>query len=519
MTIKKLQFILCAVATLTLASACKTSLKTTVYGLPDGKVEWIFLQLNDVYEIGKLENGKVGGLARVSTVKQGLLKENPNVFTVMAGDFLSPSVIGTLKYEGSGIKGRQMIDAMNALGVNLVCFGNHEFDLDFPDLQKRMDESTFEWLSSNAFKKEGESIVPFGKTGDADGHPEYKILNINDGKANESVKVGIWGVVLDANKKDYIHYSDPFERSKTLITEVLPKEADVFVGLTHLSVDQDKRIATENPSVSLIMGGHEHTNMKHMIGNTIITKADANAKTVYVHRCSYDIKTKKTTISSQLIKIDDTIAEEPTVAAVVKKWEDIANTSFKNAGFNPTEVITELTETLDGRETSLRMQQNNMGSAIAKAMTAAAKKPVDCAFFNSGSIRIDDQVTGKITPVDVIRIMPFGGKVAEFDIKGVELKKVLLAGLSAKGRGGYLQWDKIAYDEVTKNFTINSLPLNETKIYHCATNDFLLSGRETGLEFFNAKNPNISNVTLPTDPADINNDLRKVFIQYLKNRK
>ena len=196
-------------------AACSTTKKTTVYGEADGKVEWIFLHLNDVYEIGSLEDGKTGGLARVSTIKQNLLKENPNVFTVLAGDFLSPSVIGTMKFEGSGIKGRQMVETMNALGVNLVCFGNHEFDLDYPDLQKRMDESTFEWLSSNAFKTEGEGIVAFGKTGDEDGHPEYKVLTINDGKANESVKVGIWGVVLNANKKDYVQYSDVFERSKT----------------------------------------------------------------------------------------------------------------------------------------------------------------------------------------------------------------------------------------------------------------------------------------------------------------
>jgi 2',3'-cyclic-nucleotide 2'-phosphodiesterase (5'-nucleotidase family) len=507
------------VALLIAFAACSTTKKTTVYGEADGKVEWIFLQLNDVYEIGSLENGKSGGMARVSTVKQNLLKENPNVFTVLAGDFLSPSVIGTLKYEGAGIKGRQMVETMNALGVNLVCFGNHEFDLDYADLQKRMDESTFEWLSSNAFKTQGEGIVAFGKAGDADGNPEYKVLTINDGKANESVKVGIWGVVLDANKKDYVQYSDPLERSKTLITDVLPKEADVFVGLTHLSVDMDKQIAAENPSVSLIMGGHEHTNQIYKIGQTVVAKADANAKTVYVHRCSYNLKTKKTTVNSELVKIDETIADEPKVAAVVQKWNDIAEKSFKAGGFSPNEVVAELTEVLDGREASLRLQQNNLGSAVAKSMSAAAKKPVDCAFFNSGSIRIDDQVTGKITQKDIIRIMPFGGKIVEFDIQGSELRKVILAGLLSKGRGGYLQWDKISYDDATKTIKIMNEPLNDSKTYHCATNDFMLSGKENNFDFFNVKNPNISNIDMPSDANDIRLDIRKAFIQYLKNKK
>jgi 2',3'-cyclic-nucleotide 2'-phosphodiesterase (5'-nucleotidase family) len=500
-------------------AACSTSKKTTVYGIADGKVEWIFLQLNDVYEIGAIENGKAGGLARVGTVKQNLLKENPNVFTVMAGDFLSPSVIGTLKYEGSGIKGRQMVETMNALGVNLTCFGNHEFDLDYPDLQKRMNESKFEWLSSNAFKKEGEGIVAFSKAGEPDGIPEYKVLTINDGKANESVKVGIWGVVLDANKKDYVQYSDPLERSKSLVSEVLPKEADVFVGLTHLPVDVDKQVAAENPSVCLIMGGHEHNNQIYKVGQTTIAKADANAKTVYVHRCSYDLKTKKTTVRSELVKIDDSIADEPTVMAVINKWNAIADASFKAGGFNPDEQVAELTEILDGREASLRLQQNNMGSAVAKSMAAAAKKPVDCAFFNSGAIRIDDQVSGKITQKDIIRIMPFGGKIVELDIKGSELRKVLLAGLLSKGRGGYLQWDKISYDDAAKTLTVNGSLLSDSKTYHCVTNDFLLTGKENNLEFFTAKNPNLSNIDVPTEATDIRSDMRKAFIQYLKNKK
>ncbi|NJN35215.1 MAG: hypothetical protein HC817_14170 [Saprospiraceae bacterium] len=144
-------------------SACKTVQKTR-YNVADGKVEWIFLHLNDVYEIAPLGGGKLGGLARVATLRKQLLTENPNTFTVMAGDFLNPSLIGTLKHEGESIKGKQMVEVMNALGFDFVSFGNHEFDLDYPDLQKRIDESRFEWIASNAFKTEGEGIQAFTRT-------------------------------------------------------------------------------------------------------------------------------------------------------------------------------------------------------------------------------------------------------------------------------------------------------------------------------------------------------------------
>ena len=101
----------------------------------DGKIDFTFLQLNDVYEIAPIQGGKFGGMARVETVHQQLLQENKNTMLFMAGDFLNPSLLGTLKYEGERIRGKQMIEVMNAMKFDLVAFGNHEFDLKKSDLQ------------------------------------------------------------------------------------------------------------------------------------------------------------------------------------------------------------------------------------------------------------------------------------------------------------------------------------------------------------------------------------------------
>ncbi len=517
----KILRLLAIVALVSNLSCSSSKLATTTFGIADGKVEFIFLQMNDVYEIAPLNGGRVGGLARVATIRQQLLKENPNTLTFMAGDFLNPSLIGTLKYQGEGIKGKQMVEVMNAVGVNFAGFGNHEFDLDFPDLQKRIDESTFEWIASNAFKTEGEGIVAFGRSKDAENNylPEYKILNIKDGNSGESVKVGLWSVVIDANKKDYVHYTDLFERSNSLIEDVLKKESDVFVGLTHVGIEDDKMIAAKNPSVSLIMGGHEHNNTRLEIGKTIIAKADANAITVWVHRCSYNLKSKQLSINSQLVNVDDKIIEDPKVAAVVKKWTDIADASFKKAGFNPDEVVTTLVEPLDGRSASIRSTQNNLGNVITQSMAAAAKKPVDCALVNSGSVRIDDQLTGKMTQADVVRILPYGGGLVEMDVRGSELRKVLLAGLASKGRGGYLQWFKVDCNEADKSFKINGSLLDDSRSYHIITTDFLFSGKETNFDFFTSVNPNVSNIEISTDVNDLRFDIRKALIAHLKSKK
>jgi 2',3'-cyclic-nucleotide 2'-phosphodiesterase (5'-nucleotidase family) len=61
---------------------------------PQLYTQWTILQMNDVYELIPLSGGKKGGLARVATIRKLLREENPNTFTVMAGDVVSPSALG-----------------------------------------------------------------------------------------------------------------------------------------------------------------------------------------------------------------------------------------------------------------------------------------------------------------------------------------------------------------------------------------------------------------------------------------
>ena len=87
-------------------------------------------------------------MARVATI----IKQHESryqTFVVLAGDFVSPSVIGTTKIDGQKVNGRHMVDIMNKAGVDLVTFGNHEFDIPEDDLQQRINESQFAWLSSD----------------------------------------------------------------------------------------------------------------------------------------------------------------------------------------------------------------------------------------------------------------------------------------------------------------------------------------------------------------------------------
>src|SRR3954464_13495780 len=98
------------IAVLFSTASCKTI--RTALGKDDGKIEVTFVQVNDVYEIAPLANGKEGGMARVATLKKQYIKDKPNTLLVIAGDLVSPSVYNSLLYQGKGIRGKQMIEAM-----------------------------------------------------------------------------------------------------------------------------------------------------------------------------------------------------------------------------------------------------------------------------------------------------------------------------------------------------------------------------------------------------------------------
>ena len=509
------KFILIGCLLTVLFSACKTSQIFT-----QNKVEITFLHVNDVYEISPLEGGKIGGMARIATLRKELIQQNPNTITILAGDFLNPALISTFKHEGKSIKGKQMVDAMNAVGFDWVGFGNHEFDLDEVDLQKRIDESTFNWLASNVLQNEKGNLKPFHKVVDGAKipFPKTAILTFKNSQG-QIVKVGMFSVVLPSNKKEYVYYGDFFE-SAVKTYDILKTECDFVVGITHLNKADDAKLAEMLPGVKLLMGGHDHDNMIERVGTTTIAKADANAKTAYIHTISFDTKTKIASVQSKLRKIDESIQQDSAVALVVKKWDDIMDVALKKAGMDRNDVVSQISEPLDGREASMRNAHTNLGNLIAKAMTASASKSVDCSIFNSGSVRIDDQLSGRITQLDIMRILPYGGKIVEVNLKGRLLERILETGLKNKGNGGFLQWDKITHDEAKNEWFVNGKLLDVNQDYYIAIPKFVMEGKETNFGYLTIQNPDVKKV-IESDEKDMNdvrNDVRKVLIVYLKGK-
>lgn len=476
---------------LTLLFSCQTTQKVVDTTLPtnttkdDGRIKFTFLQINDVYEISPMEGGKVAGMARVAALDRQLQEENPNTLFVLAGDFLNPSLYGTIKYDDELVSGRQMVEVMNTAGVDLVAFGNHEFDLSEKALQDRINLSEFQWIGTNVLQNRVDSMPPFSPTnkaqyvapfyqekqGKKNYIPETYRWQIKDEDGTE-LTIGIFSATINSNPKPFVTYEDYTEEATKAYLE-LACRSDLVLGLTHLKVEEDMALAAKLPNVPLLMGGHEHHHMKVDVGDVTITKADANAKTAWVHRFEFDKNTGKHTLESKLVNITNEIVSEPNTQKVVTHWEGVLHEKLKEVYPNPNKIIYRSSEPLDGRAMSVRTQPTNLGQMICNGIAKATN--TEAALLNAGSIRIDDQLEGAIQAIDIFRVMPFKGNVAEIELSGTLLLKILEYGLVERfGSGSYLQSYNLTYDKMKKVGTIGGQPIQTSSTYRVGFGSYIL---------------------------------------------
>jgi 5'-nucleotidase / UDP-sugar diphosphatase len=492
------------------------SLSLGVAGAHAESIEAQILQLNDIYEIAPIQGR--GGLARIATLQGQLRRQNPNTISVMAGDFLSPSALGTAKVGGERLAGRQMVDVLNIMGLDYATFGNHEFDLTEKQFRQRLAESKFRWFSSNTTEADGRSYPQVART----------IIHTFKGKDGGTFRVGLIGLTLDANKTPYVQYQSVLVAARREVQQLTGK-VDAIVAVTHQNIAEDRQLAAEIPQIDLILGGHEHENIQQWRSvarvarspqcpraRTPIFKADANGLTIYVHRLRFDTITHCLGIDSQIQEITAALPEEPQTAAAVQKWQKIAFDGFRADGFEPERVIATTTVPLDGLETSVRQKSTNLTKAIAAGILKSGDflrngkaERAELSMFNGGSIRLDDVLApGKITEYDIIRTLPFGGKVVTVELRGDLLARALDVGVTNRGSGGYLQTSQV--ERVGDQWSIGGRPLEPQRLYRVATTDFLVSGKERNLDFLKVGLPG---VRLLQEGVDV----RRSLIQQLQS--
>ena len=440
------------------------------------------VHLNDVYEILPVEGGKSGGLARVATVIRQLKSAQPALITTLGGDYLSPSALGTARVDGQSLAGRQMVDVLNAVGIDWATFGNHEFDVSEAAFRAHLSQVKFRLVSSNVTDAAGR---PFP------GVPTSAIATLDAG--GRSIRIGLVAVTIDANPKDWVRYHDAIATANAEVGK-LRGRVDAIVALTHLALQQDDEFVNAVPGIDLVLGGHEHENWLAYRGPrfTPIVKADANVRSLAIVTLTFGAPGTRPEIAVRLKPIDESVASAPDVDALARGWVERGFEAFRREGFAPETVVAVSTEPLDGRESTVRNRAGRLTDLIAAALAREAGA-ADVALFNGGSVRIDDVVPpGPVTEYDIIRVLPFGGKSVRATLDGALLARVLDVGENNQGLGGYLHaWGARKEGGAWR---VRGAAIDPAARYVVAMPGFLLSGAETNLGFLTRAHPGVRDV-------------------------
>jgi 2',3'-cyclic-nucleotide 2'-phosphodiesterase (5'-nucleotidase family) len=424
------------------------------------------LTINDVYEIVPVQGR--GGLAELMTMLKTERATATHHMTTVNGDFLSPSLMSAL------LKGAQMIDLFNALGVDIVAFGNHEFDFG-PDITMvRMTESKFPWLSANVL---GPDRKPFGSA--------TATLTRQVGPFT----VGFFGLLSPdtatlSSPGANVTFLPVIPAAQAAVEALRQAGADVIIALTHLTIAEDRQLARQVPGISLILGGHEHDPITWYEDNTLIHKSGYDAH--YLGRID--------------LVMDKTTTEKGPRVTVTPSWRMLANHGIPpdpevaaRVAEYTTRLDSELAQPLGQSQTALnsqrgdvRTRETTMGNLVADALREALQ--AEAVLINGGGIRGDRlyEPGTTLTRRDIFRELPFGNVGVLLELSGASLLAALEHGVSkVEAKAG--QFPHVAGIRFVYNprqpagsrvvqATINGVPIDLAASYRIATVDYLFNG-------------------------------------------
>lgn len=437
-------------------------------------VEFTIFTFNDVYEIHPKADG-LGGFSPLMTILEKERRLAKHHITTMNGDFLFPSVYSSLD------KGKHRVELFNAMGVDMVVLGNHEFDFGPKVVKERIEESQFPWLGANVYDIDGNYFT---------GETQTKIYEM------DGIKIGFFGLVT--NETPIVSSTEnsvlfcPLRLTAKRMCEQLKKEgADVIIALTHLFIDEDRQLAHEVPEIDVILGGHDHDPIIWYEKNTLIMKTGQNA--YFLGRV--DLLIEKIEGEIQIFPSCRLIANknvEP--SSFIETFIDRYDHHLADYGMKPLTVIE---TSLDSRHGVIRGGESTMANLITDALRL--EFDADVAMMSGGIIR-GDRYYGPGTPLtheDLMKELPFENVNIVIEVLGADILKALENGVALAEHlaGAFPQVSGMEYffnkcqhpGERIIDVKIGGKPLEMTKKYRLATNTYNQGGGDGYFSFVNCK--------------------------------
>lgn len=429
------------------------------------------------------ETRLVGGFANIATLVKREKAANPFTVYFDAGDYFTGPYISSLT------KGEAIIDAMNYLGLDAACVGNHEFDHGWQNAIEQFKKAKFPILNGNIFEKGTDKLH---------WNNPYIIKKVN------GVSIGVIGMhgkfaFYDTTSDEMIQGVEARDEEVYLrkYIQELKNKADIIVLLIHEGIpgrqsttgakdvarnlQRDIELAKNVPGIDIIVTGHAHqgTPVPLVSNGTIIVSTDAYTIELGKLEITYDKRSDKVTSFKNTLNYlyDDEVPDDEQMLKVIGKWKDKLK-----------QITDEVVTTSPSALTRSYGEESNMGDMVADAMLNAHPE-YDFAVTNSGGLRQDIDA-GLVRVGDLISAFPFPNTVVQLQMKGSDMRAIFEHGAGLTN--GILQVSKgveVVYDESKPvgsrivKCNIKGEPLDDRRTYKVLTSNFLADGGDGFLVF------------------------------------
>ncbi|XP_050733996.1 5'-nucleotidase-like isoform X2 [Eriocheir sinensis] len=363
------------------------------------------LHFNDVYNVEEQPTEPKAGAARFKTALKSHAEKDPLI--LFSGDILAPSIMSSFT------KGEQMVPVMNQFGIHCAVFGNHDFDFGLERLVDVAERTTFPWLMSNVEDNEtGKPLAGGILTHTVNWHG-WKLGLI--GLVEQE-----WLATLATINADEVTFTDYVDRGRELATSLKNEGCDYVIALTHMRTPNDIRLAENVEEIDLILGGHDHVYEEVKINGKIILKSGTDFREFSALTLTQE--GEEVNVDIKKVVVDSSFELDPELKETLTEFEDVV-------GKKMDEVLGNFSVELDGRFSSIRTSETNLGNFICDIIMAACNG--DVALLNSGTLRSDRiHPRGDFKMRDLMTILPMLDPLLVLEITGEKLVQALENGVS-----------------------------------------------------------------------------------------
>lgn len=408
--------------------------------------------LNPFTTVEGTETVTMGGFARIKTLINQQMAENPETLLLDAGDFAMGTLVQVV-YEEEPAELRML----GQIGIEATTLGNHEFDYKASGLSNMMNTAVASGDQLPAMllcNMDWDAMKASGLTEDQklilDAFENYGVKDyiVVDKDGIQIAVIGVFGKDAEACVAQCpVVFEEPVEAVKETVADIKANEdVDMIVCISHsgTSEDEDKSedeiLAKAVPELDLIVSGHTHTKLDEPIqqGNTYIASCGEYGKYLGDISMVQNADGRWDMVDYDLVPITTDIAQDAETQAAIDHFMSMVNEKYLSYfGLTKDQILC----TNEVQFASLRdlydvHEELNLGSLIADAYTYAVENadtgddaPVLVAVAPSGTIR-DSYALGNITVENVFNSFSLG--IGEDGIPGYPLISVYLTGEELK---------------------------------------------------------------------------------------